>query len=418
MFLIGAIIIRIFMFKDLRLWVNIRIGLRVNCYSFYLVILRVWIIGLMYIRFDYYYKEVKYQIIIFLVLLIVLVLFFLSMDLIIFYLIFEIRIIPTFMLIIYWGRNPERLNAVYYLIMYILVISFPFLILLFWIYISIKTFKFMSLEIILEKYILGWFYYFIIFFPFYIKIPIYLFHLWLPKAHVEAPVYGSIVLAGVLLKIGRYGLVRLIKMLVKRRLVYRYQIFRVSVVGSLVIRIVCLVQIDMKRLVAYSSVVHINIIICAFITIFKLGVWGRYIIIISHGLCSSGLFYIVNLYYSRTKRRLLVLNKGLGNKLGGFIIWWFILCVANISFPFSINFFREIYILIVILNWDRYIYLYIMFICFLSGAYSLYLYSYVQHGRGGFHEYIFNFGFRKEFIVLILHIYPLSIILLNLLIFI
>lgn len=158
------------------------------------------------------------------------------------------------------------------------------------------------------------------FFPFYIKIPIYIFHLWLPKAHVEAPVYGSIILAGVLLKIGRYGLVRLIKMLVKRRLIYRYQIFRIALIGRLVIRIVCLVQVDIKRLVAYSSVVHINIILCALITIFKLGQWGRYIMIVSHGLCSSGLFYIVNLYYRRTKSRLLVLNKGLGNKLGGFII--------------------------------------------------------------------------------------------------
>lgn len=418
-FLMGVIITRIFIYKDSRLWEIIRIGFALNYYSFCLVILRVWIIGLIFMRFDFYFKEIKRQIIVFLVLLIILILYFLSVDLIVFYLIFEIRIIPTFLLIIYWGRNPERLRAAYYLIIYILIISFPLLVLLFWIYVNIITFKFIVLEIELEKYILRWIYYLIIFFPFYIKIPMYIFHLWLPKAHVEAPVYGSIVLAGVLLKIGRYGLVRLIKILVKRRLIYRYQIFRIRIIGALVVRIVCLVQIDIKRLVAYSSVVHINIILCAFITIFKLGVWGRYIIIISHGLCSSGLFYIVNLFYRRTKSRLLILNKGLGNKLGGLMIWWFILCIANISFPFSLNFFREIYIIIVILNWDRYIYLFIIFVCFLRGAYSLYLYSYVQHGGPNrYHEYVFNFGFIKEFIVLILHIYPLIIILLNLLIFI
>lgn len=418
MFLIRLIIIRIFIFKDLRLWERIRIGLGLNYYSFYLIILRVWVIGLMFISLDYYLKEKRHQIIVFLVLLLILIIFFLSIDLIIFYLIFEISIIPTFLLIIYWGSNPERLSAAYYLIIYILIISFPLLIILFWIYKNMITFKFVSLEMILEKYILRWIYYIIIFFPFYIKIPIYIFHLWLPKAHVEAPVYGSIILAGVLLKIGRYGLVRLIKMLVKRRLIYRYQIFRIALIGRLVIRIVCLVQVDIKRLVAYSSVVHINIILCALITIFKLGQWGRYIMIVSHGLCSSGLFYIVNLYYRRTKSRLLVLNKGLGNKLGGFIIWWFILCIANISFPFSLNFFREIYIIIVILNWDYYICFYITLICFLGGAYSLYLYSYIQHGGPQrYNEYIFSFGFLKEFIVLILHVYPLLIILLNLLIF-
>nr|YP_010334245.1 NADH dehydrogenase subunit 4 [Crematogaster matsumurai]UNH90054.1 NADH dehydrogenase subunit 4 [Crematogaster matsumurai] len=417
MFLMGAMMMSMFMFKDLSLWANISMGLSVNCYSFYLVILSVWIIGLMYMSFDYYYKEVKYQMMMFLVLLIVLVLFFLSMDLMMFYLMFEISMIPTFMLIIYWGSNPERLSAVYYLMMYMLVISFPFLILLFWIYMSVKTFKFMSLEMMMEKYILGWFYYFIIFFPFYIKMPMYIFHLWLPKAHVEAPVYGSMVLAGVLLKMGSYGLVRLMKMLVKSSLIYSYQIFSVSLVGSLVVSMVCLVQVDMKSLVAYSSVVHMNMMMCAFMTMFKLGVWGSYIMMISHGLCSSGLFYMVNLYYSRTKSRLLILNKGLGNKLGGLMMWWFILCASNMSLPFSMNFFSEIYMLMVILNWDSYIYLYMMFICFLSGAYSLYLYSYVQHGRGGFHEYTFNFGFSKEFMVLILHIYPLSMMLLNLLMF-
>lgn len=113
---------------------------------------------------------------------------------------------------------------------------------------------------------------------------------------------------------------RLIKVLIKRRIMYRYQIFRVGLIGILLVRIVCLVQVDIKRLVAYSSVVHINIMLCVFITLFKLGVRARYIIIISHGLCSSGLFYMVNLYYSRTKSRLLVLNKGLIGKLISFIV--------------------------------------------------------------------------------------------------
>jgi len=101
----------------------------------------------------------------------------------------------------------------------------------------------------------------------------------------------------------------LIEIYYKIRVKYGY-IFRVGVIGRLVItEILCLVQINMKRIIAYSSVIHINLILCRLITFFKAGVLGRYVIIISHGLCSSEIFYIVNLYYERPGRRLLFLNK-------------------------------------------------------------------------------------------------------------
>jgi NADH-ubiquinone oxidoreductase chain 4 len=137
----------------------------------------------------------------------------------------------------------------------------------------------------------------------------------LPKAHVEAPVYGSMILAGVLLKMGGYGLIRLIMIFFKLRIKYNYYIISLRIVGGMLIRLVCLVQVDIKILVAYSSVVHINLIVCSLLTIFKLGFIRSYIIIISHGLCSSGLFYIVDLYYKRTFSRLLFLNKGMMGKL-------------------------------------------------------------------------------------------------------
>jgi len=122
-------------------------------------------------------------------------------------------------------------------------------------------------------------------------------------------------LFGVLLKIGKYGLIRLIEIFYKVGIKYGYIIFRIGIIGGIIVVVLCLVQIDIKRIVAYSSVVHINLMLCRLMTFYKAGILGRYVIIISHGLCSSGIFYIVNLYYERSGRRLLFLNKGIVRNL-------------------------------------------------------------------------------------------------------
>lgn len=410
-YLIRFIIIFLYIFKD-NIWSNISFYFRIRYYSIILIILRVWILRLIIICLD---RINISKIIVFISLILILIFFFSSIDLILFYFSFEVRLIPTFFLILFWGRNPERVRASYYLLIYILLFSFPLLVYIIDIYIYRMTLKFRLILIIIEYYVFNFWTFMIVYIAFFIKIPIYLFHIWLPKAHVEAPVYGSMILAGILLKIGRYGLLRLIEIFI-RRIKYRYIIFRIRIIGRLLVRIICLVQVDIKRLVAYSSVVHINIILCSLLTICKLGALRSYIIIVSHGLCSSGLFYIVNLYYKRTFRRLLFLNKGILRLLPSISLWWFLLCVINFSFPFSINFFREVIILGVIVNWEVSMIFYLILICFFRRAYSLYLFSYIQHGKS-FIENKFFRGLIKENIVLIIHIYPLIILLLNMILF-
>lgn len=415
-YFLRLVLICIYIYKEILVNIIFKF-LGLDYYSIWLLIIRFWIIGLIFISLQE--LEEKIKIIIFISLLIVLIMFFISLDLIMFYFIFEVRLIPTFILIVYWGGNPERLISSYYLIIYMLLISFPLLLYIFNLYLSRFTLKFVLIKILVEGVIFRFGGFLMIFIALYIKIPIYLIHIWLPKAHVEAPVYGSIILAGVLLKIGRYGLIRFLEIFIKISLKFNYLIIRVGAIGGVLIRLVCIIQVDIKRLVAYSSVVHINIILCRMLTLFKIGFLRRYIIIISHGLCSSGLFYIVNLYYERTFRRLLIINKGMIGKIPRLRILWFILCIINFSFPFSLGFFREILIIRVVLNWDLMIIIILMIVCFFRRAYSLYLFSYVQHGAGTYvRSNYYNLGVIKEFLVVLLHVLPLILILFNLLIFI
>lgn len=386
----------------------VRFNFGVDYYSVIIIILTCWIIGLIFICLNK--DEVKYSVFIFI--LVVLVGGFRSINLILFYLFFEIRLIPIFVIIINWGGNMERLEASYYILIYTLFISLP---LLLYILELGKNFSRLDFRILIKfRYVeIRIFRYFIYLMALLIKIPIYFFHVWLPKAHVEAPVYGSMILAAVLLKLGGYGLIRVLIVFLLRGLIYGYIIFSISMIGGILVRLSTLVQIDIKRLVAYSSVVHINFIICSIITLFKTGFIGGYLMIVAHGLCSSGLFYIVMVMYNRSNSRLLIINKGIITFISSMIIFWAYLCVRNFSFPLRLNFLGEIVIIMRVIMWEKKIFVLMIVLGFFSRAYSLYLFSYVMHG--GVNIWLkFNRGEILEYVVLIVHCYPIIIIIIKL----
>jgi proton-translocating NADH-quinone oxidoreductase chain M len=307
---------------------------------------------------------------------------FCMLDLLLFYVFFESVLIPMFIIIGIWGSRERKIRAAYQFFLYTLIGSVLMLLAILMIYFQTGT---TDLEILLttefseKRQILLWLAFFS---SFAVKVPMIPFHIWLPEAHVEAPTAGSVILAGILLKLGTYGFLRFsIPLFPIASCYFTPLIYTISVLGIIYASLTTLRQIDLKKIIAYSSVAHMGFVTLGLFSLNVQGIEGSLLLMLSHGLVASALFLCVGSLYDRHKTRLVKYYGGLVHVMPIFAIFFLIFTLGNLSLPGTSSFVGEFLILVGVFQTNTFIATLAATGMILGGAYSIWLYNRVVFGN-------------------------------------
>nr|YP_010338817.1 NADH dehydrogenase subunit 4 [Glaucosphaera vacuolata]UNJ18767.1 NADH dehydrogenase subunit 4 [Glaucosphaera vacuolata] len=328
---------------------------------------------------------------------------FCVLDLLLFYIFFESVLLPMFFIIGIWGSRQRKIRAAYQFFLYTLIGSLLMLLALLFIYFETGTTDLQILwhiEFSESRQLLLWLAFFA---SFAVKVPMIPFHIWLPEAHAEAPTAGSVILAGVLLKLGGYGFLRFSLLLFPIASIYFTPfIFVLSIVASIYASLTTLRQIDLKKAIAYSSVAHMGLVTLGIFSGCILSLQGSIYLMLSHGLVSSALFLCVGILYDRYKTRIIKYYGGLTQCMPLFSVFFLFFSFANLGFPGTSSFVGEFTVLLGVFFSQISACFFAALSMVLAAAYSIWLFNRVCCGSlKYFYINEFQDVSRREFWILI-----------------
>ena len=311
-----------------------------------------------------------------------LLLVFSALDVLIFYICFEAILIPMYLIIGVWGSRERKIRAVYLFFFYTLFGSLLMLLGLMYIYSVCGTLNFeylLSYNFTFNEQCWLWLAFFL---SFASKVPMFPFHVWLPEAHVEAPTVGSVLLAGILLKLGVYGFLRFsLTLFPEASLYYSPLVYLLSSLGVIYASFSAIRQTDLKRIIAYSSVAHMNLVMLGIFSFNVIGLEGSILQSVSHGFVAGAMFLLIGVLYDRYHSRFLYYYGGLVHMMPIYSVLLLIFTMANIALPGTSSFVGEFLLLTGIYKTNIVACIIGTTGVILCGAYSLWLYNRIIFGN-------------------------------------
>lgn len=385
-------------------WFNIKYWFAIDSISIFFILLCLFLLILCLILNWFLIYYLNLYLFNFILLFFCLICIFFTTDIFILFIFFEFIVFPLFIIVGIWGSRERKIFAAYQLFIFTLFGSifalFAFLYLYFIYGSSNFIYYYYSYNLIEYKWIIFIF----LFIGFSIKVPIVPLHIWLPEAHVEAPTVGSVILAGIILKLSFYIYLRLLNFFFFFIIFdLLYFLFVIFIIGILLPSFFSISQIDMKKIIAYSSISHMNYSLIGLFNNNIISLLGSTFMMFGHALVSSALFISIGIIYDRYKSRIIFYYSGLVIIMPIFISLFFIFILANFGMPLTINFVGEFIIFIDIFFTNSFVGLITVIGMFLTMLYSLFLYNKIATGEFKINFiYFFSDITRREFYLLFL----------------